>query len=176
MPKAETANPGHTALSPLRALVVLGGVILALAGYMALGALLHVGPLFVGVLMLFYWYSIKGGETDALPGAVVGALGGVANAMLFALPGVSLGVAALIGLAALALALYALLTGFCPLVFNSAYMLVITVTTIPAVLAKSDVFGMVEAIALATIYFGAITAGVRWATRRRAGLTATPRS
>ena len=169
MPEAAPANLDHPALSPLKALVVLVGIIVALGGYIAVGALLHVGPLFIGVLMMFYWYSIKGGATDALQGAVIGALGGVANAMLFSLPGVPLGVATLIGLAVLALALYALLTRCWPLVFNYAYMLVITVATIPAVLAKSDALGMVEAVALATVYFGAITAGVRWAARRRAG-------
>ncbi len=167
MPEAEPAHAGHAALPPLKALLVLIGVVLALAGYLALGALVHVGPLFIGVLMLFYWYSIKGGAVEALPGAVVGSLGGAANAMLFSLPGAPPGVSTLIGLVAIVVALYALLAGFFPLVFNSAYMLIVTAATIPAVLARPDPLGMVEAIALATVYFGAITAAVRWANTGR---------
>ncbi len=167
MPEAEPDHASHPALPPATALLVLIGVVLALAAYPALGALVHVGPLFVGLLMLFYWYSMKGGAVEALPGGVVGSLGGAVNAMLFSLPGVTPGVAALIGLVALIVALYALLAGFLPLVFNSAYMLIVTAATIPAVLARPDPVGMVAAVGLATGYFGAITVGVRWIRARR---------
>ena len=159
---APLAPAHHPALTPGTALRVLAGIVLALAGYLGTAAVLHIGAPVFGVLVVFYWFSIKRGDMAALPGAATGALGGVVNTMLFALPGVPPEVAALVAIAVLAAALYALLVGFWPMLFNSAYMLVVTVATIPAVLARLDPAGMVAAIALSAAYFG----GLAWVVRR----------
>lgn len=169
-PVAPPPAPEH--LPPLKALVVLLGFAVAVAGYLALAHTLGLLSTFAGMLLVFYLFACKSGEFRALPSALLGGLGGILTGALFVLPGIEPGLSALLGLAAVLVALYFMLTGFIPQVFNQAYMLLVTVATIPALMAPPQHVGMALAITLSAAYFGAILGGLKllgnWKARRDA--------
>ena len=161
-----TDAPGHDdaaekagrILRPLPALGVLVLLIAALAGYVAAGSALGLKSLFPGTLLLFYWAAVKHFEMRELPAATLGALGGVLNASLFVIliPVMGQGIAALCALLLLAVALYCLLVGWLPHIFNNAYMLLITVASIPEILGTGRFAGMALAVLFGAAYFGGL--------------------
>ena len=151
----------HAPLKPVHALLVLFGIIVLLAGYLTISHLLGIVPTYAGILLLFYWFAVKGGAPGELAAAFVGALGGIGNAALLVVPGVDPGLSALLGLLALIVALYCLLAGFVPLLFNQAYMLLVTVAAIPLILTEGRFVGMAASVILSAVYFG----GLVWLLR-----------
>ena len=157
MPLIEESAPADAAkLSPSKAAVVIVGLVVVVAGYLILGNLFGIAPVYAGILLVYFTFAIGRGEPGALPGAILGSLGGIVNAALFAIPSIDPGISALIGLIVVLIALFCLLTGWLPLIFNQAYMLLLTVGTIPAILAQKQFAGMAAAVLLAAVYFGAL--------------------
>lgn len=153
--------PHATPLRPVQAFGILTIIVVALVGYLIIGHLLKVEPVFAGILPIFYWFAVKGGAPEAGLSAFVGALGGVANAALFTVPGIDARIMALAGLVVVFTALYFSIINFVPLLFNQSYMLMATVATIPAILVQGQFVGMVGAVALSAVYFG----GMIWLLR-----------
>ena len=159
-------------LTPATAGVVLVILVVALAAYVSLAYALGVAALFGGSLVLFYWAGVEHLKLKALPSVVIGALGGIFNGSLFALLPPIMGEAggALMALIVLLGAIYFLLLGWIPLVFNQAYMLLLTVVLIPSVLTQ----GQFVEMAVAVLYGGAFWGGVvllgswinNWRTQR----------
>ncbi len=145
-------------LPPLRALGVLAIVVTAIVVYEVLAALLHVTPVFPGLLLLFYWAAVKHLALPELPWATLGALGGVFNAALFVILAPLLGQSGgvLVALLVVIAAFYVLLVGWLPQVFNNAYMLMLTVAGIPEVLGTGRFLGMAWSILLGAAMFGAL--------------------
>lgn len=172
-PTAPIAAPEH--LPPLKAFFVLLGLIVVVAGFLVLAHALGLLSVFAGMLLVFYWFACKSGELRALPSALLGGLGGILNGALFVLPGIEPGLSALLGLIVVLVALYLMLIGVIPLIFNQAYMLLVTVSTIPALMAPPQHIGMALAITLSALYFGAIIGALKllgeWKTRRDAKVT-----
>ena len=109
----EDDRPEPATIPPVRALFVLMGLAVALAGYLLLAHLLGIGSAFAGILIVFYLFAIEGGARRALPKAFLGALGGLANGALFAVwPGVAPDLTAVAGLLVVLGAVYCLLIGF----------------------------------------------------------------
>ncbi len=154
--ESASASPANGSLPPLKAVGVLTGLVVAIVGYLALAHSVGILATFAGMLFLFYWFACKAGAMDALPGALLGGLAGVLNGALFVLPGLDAGMSTLLGLIVLIVAIYFLLVGWAPLIVNQAYMLMVTVSTIPAIGAPPQHVGMAVAMTLAAIYFGAI--------------------
>jgi hypothetical protein len=168
---------GHANLPPLRALFVLLGLVVVIAGYLVLAHLLGIHSPFAGLFLVFYLFAVEGGAVRAFPKALIGALGGLANGALFALPGLDAGLAGLAALAGLIVALvavYCLLIGFAPILFNQAYMLVLTVVCIPAVALEADFTGMLAALVLSGLYFGSIVWGLHTISNRKASASPPP--
>lgn len=154
------------------AAVVTGGVVLLIAGFIALGFALGLTPLYAGFLLLWYWGSVDMVEGRALAPLLVGACGGTATAWLLqygAVHGGLAGVAPVLGL--IVAAIYCQLRGWLPLMINRPYMLYLTVMAAPLLQAGESFAHVMAAIALATLYFGGIvTAGRIVMTRRSAAL------
>jgi hypothetical protein len=154
------------------AAVVTGGVVLLIAGFIALGFALGLTPLYAGFLLLWYWGSVDMVEGKALAPLLVGACGGTATAWLLqygAVHGGLAGVAPVLGL--IVAAIYAQLRGWLPLLINRPYMLYLTVMAAPLLQAGESFAHVMAATALATLYFGGIvTAGRLVMTRRSAVL------
>ena len=161
--EAEEARIGHAAaqdrapLPPLMALAVLAGLVAFIIIYEVLATFLHIAPTFPAFLMLFYWAAVKHLAIRELPGAALGSLGGVLNAALFAILPPVLGPAGiLVALLIVLVALYLLLVGWAPMVFNNAYMLLLTAAGIPEVLSAGRFVGMALSVLLGAAIFGAV--------------------
>ena len=170
--QSHPAGQGSPALSPLRALLVLVGLVALLAGYIALCIALHLAAAFAGSLFLFFWLGVEKGAPAALAPTLVGAVGGIVNAGLLhpdiaTAFGLDPGVSALSGLALLVIAVYILLIHKITVLFNQSYMLFVTVAGIPIVSGVPAFESMLQCLFLAAVYFGLIFWILRRIGRRR---------
>lgn len=157
---ASAAAPAQLPLG--QALIVTIGVIVAVAGFVALGAVLHVVPLYAGFLLLWVWSALHALSLKALPAALVGALTGAA--LSFALQtGTAMASLGWIGPALIVLALllmigavFLVVAGRAALFCNQSTMLFITVLNAPLLQAGEDFRGVTLAIALGAAWFGAV--------------------
>ena len=151
---AQTGAP----LAPLPALAVLAAVVAAIVVYEVIAAVLHITPVFPGLLVLFYWAAVKHLAIRELPATILGALGGVLNAALFVILSKLMGPTGgiLVALLVVIVAFYILLVGWAPLVFNNAYMLLLTVAGVPEVLGTGRFVGMGLSVLLGAAVFGAV--------------------
>lgn len=162
------ADPAPRQLSPLSALVILILLVPLLGCYIGLTLLFKNQAVWAGYLFLFYWGGVRHMAQAAFAPALVGSLGGTVLAWaLHAGPlyAQAAGAAALIGLA---LAIYCQMCGWLPLLLNVAFMMMLTVGTIPAVAALDLFPHMLGAILIAASYFGALMLALNWVQRTRA--------
>lgn len=141
---------GHAAIVTL-------GVIVVVAGFVALGAWLHVAPLYAGFLLLWAWSALHELSLKALPGALIGALTGAGMSYLLQ-TGTVTGNPALIALA-LALmigAVFLVVAGRAALVCNQSTMLFITVFNAPVIQAGEDFRQVIVAVVLGALWFAAV--------------------
>jgi hypothetical protein len=165
-PSNPTSDIGQP-LPPGRAFLVLLAVVALLAGYVALAYLLQIAAIFAGSLFLFFWVGVEKAAPAAFMATLVGAIGGVANGILLhasvaAVFGVNPGVAALVGVGLLFLAVYMVLIHKGQILFNQSYMLFVTVAAIPMLSNRQIFVSMIEGIFLSAAYFGVIF----WILRR----------
>jgi hypothetical protein len=156
-----TAIPGTPPVQPLlTALVVTAIAVALIAGFVVIGAVLHVVPVYAGFLLLWYWTSVTHSDLRALAPAVLGGLTGAALSYLLqtgtALANVPLIVAAL-GL--MVLALFLVIAGRLPLLCNNATMLYVTVFNAPALQKAEDFRQVIVATVLGLLWFG-VTIGL----------------
>lgn len=140
-----------------QAAIVTLGVILVVAGFVALGAWLHVTPLYAGFLLLWAWSALHELSLKALPGALIGALTGAGMSFLLQ-TGTATGSPALIALA-LALmigAVFLVVAGRAALVCNQSTMLFITVFNAPVIQAGEDFRQVLLAVVLGALWFAAV--------------------
>lgn len=152
-----SADEGAPTMSAGTALVVTGAVVLLIAGFIALGLLFGLTPLYAGFLLLWYWSSVDEIAAKALAPLMIGAIGGTALAWLLQYAAVRAGLAgALPVLGLIVLAIYAQLRGWLPLLINRAFMLYLTVMAAPLLQAGESFGSVMIAIVAATAYFGGI--------------------
>lgn len=151
----------------MAALVTLG-LIVVIAGFVAIGIAAGIAPLYAGFLILWYFGSVDNLETKSLPALFVGALAGLGTSWLIQYGAGHWGpTGALPGLIIIIIAIFFQLAGWLPLVINRAYMLYVTVLG-AATLQLHEDFGQVAiAIVAGTVYFGGIVfLGKRIAAKR----------
>lgn len=166
-----TASDGQApaaALHPVKGLGVLLGVIVAVAALVAIGMALELSALYGGFLFVLYWTGFCHADVSKFVPAVVGSLGGLLLA--YALKAVPLMLGGPVGMAlALALvllAIYAIIMGWVPVLVNNAFMLFLTVGTIPALQQDVTLSQMARAVVVAAIYVGVLVfAGKKLAAR-----------
>jgi len=152
---AGAATPTQLPLG--QALIITIGVIVAVAGFIAVGAALHVVPLYAGFLLLWVWSALHGLALKALPAALAGALTGAA--LSFTLQtGAAMASPALITLALLLMvgAVFLVVAGRAALLCNQSTMLFITVLNAPLLQAGEDFRAVTLAIVLGAMWFGAV--------------------
>jgi hypothetical protein len=162
-PRAVEDSPS-TAPAPTlaQALLVLVAVVIAIAGYLALSAVLGIRETYIGFIFVFYWLSIEQGKVQRLPAIILGACFGLAAAWLlqYALHSVHVAVLMPLFLALVALSIVCLVLGRLPTVFNTPAMLVLTVFTIPHIQQAASFPWLFGALAFAVVYFGVFVGGL----------------
>jgi hypothetical protein len=146
-----------------QAAIVTLGVIVVIAGFVALGAWLHVTPLYAGFLLLWAWSALHQLSMKALPGALIGALTGAGMSFLLqtgaATGNMTLVIAALLLMIA---AVFLVVAGRAALVCNQSTMLFITVLNAPVIQKGEDFRLVIMAITLGALWFGVVA----WAISR----------
>ncbi|QZP09157.1 hypothetical protein [Caenibius sp. WL] len=148
-------------LTPLKGLFVLAGVVGVVAVLVGIGILLQLPALYAGFLFALYWTGLFHAEADKFLPSLIGSLGGLALAYaLTALPA-SLGETAGVAIAALLvlLAIYAIIMKWLPVLINYAFMLFLTVGSIPALHNDTTLWAMACAVIVAAAYTGALVFG-----------------
>ncbi|WP_054123733.1 hypothetical protein [Novosphingobium sp. AAP93] len=154
-PSASAGAPPQLPLG--QAAIVTLGVIVVIAGFVALGAWLHVTPLYAGFLLLWAWSALHQLSMRALPGALIGALTGAGMSFLLQ-TGAATGNTALV-IAALLLmvgAVFLVVAGRATLVCNQSTMLFITVLNAPVIQKGEDFRQVIVAITLGALWFGVV--------------------
>ncbi|MGC6328550.1 hypothetical protein [Rhizorhabdus sp. FW153] len=166
-----TAAPG---LTPAKGLIVLLGVVVGVATYLAIGGALGITPLYAGFAFSLNFGGLKHSDPKEFPAALVGSLGGIGMAAALHLLPEQFGTAGMVvALIGILLAIYALLMGWVPILVNYAFMLMLTIATIPAVKAEAAFLGMAGSVLLAAALLGALLlAGSRAARKAQATASA----
>lgn len=154
-PSASAGAPPQLPLG--QAAIVTLGVIVVVAGFIALGAWLRVTPLYVGFLLLWAWSALHQLSLKALPGALIGALAGASMSFLLQ-TGTATGNMALVTLALLLMiaAVFLVVAGRAALVCNQSTMLFITVLNAPVIQKGEDFRQVIVAITLGALWFGVV--------------------
>ncbi|HEX7853532.1 MAG TPA: hypothetical protein VF503_07530 [Sphingobium sp.] len=146
---------------------MLVAIIVAVAIYATLCSAVSVALIHGGFLFLFYWAGMRAAARAELVPSLIGALGGTGLAWLvIVLPGqMGAGGYAIIGVAVLA-AIFMMIRGHCPLLINNAFMLYLTVFTIPGAVAPGHYPQVVASVLIAGgLSFIAMAVGQKLAAR-----------
>lgn len=155
------------------ALIVTVGIVALIAGFITLGFLLGLVPVYAGLLLLWYWGSVDMIESKALAPLVVGALGGTALAWLLQYGAVQGELAVVVAaLILIVVAIYFQLRGWLPLLINRPFMLYLTVMCAPLLQAGESFPQAMIAIGAATLYFGGVVLAGRAVMARRGAVGA----
>lgn len=140
-----------------QAAIITLGVIVVIAGFVAIGAWLHVTPLYAGFLLLWAWSALHELSLKALPGALIGALVGASLSFMLQ-TGAMMHSPQLIVLALLLMivAVFLVVAGRAALFCNQSTMLFITVLNAPVIQAGEDFRQVIVAIAMGAVWFGAV--------------------
>jgi hypothetical protein len=148
--RSEQAKP----LSPAMGFGVLLGVMVVIAGFVALTAALGVRDSWAGFLFLLCWSMIEKGSIENFRKVLVGAVLGTAVGAMPTLLGPGLG---MVGLLVGALGLtYAIIMHWLPSAVNTTTMVFLSVGTIPYVSANFDPLGVYSAIGMGALCFGGL--------------------
>jgi hypothetical protein len=165
-PDATSATQPAMPLGTAAAVTI--GIIVIIAGYIALGTALGLVPLYAGFLLLWYFGAIDLLEPGALPALAIGALCGTGTAFLLQQGLALYGPAGTLPvLALIVLALFCQLVGWLPIAINRAYMLYLTIMAAPLIQTHESFVPVFAAIVLATVYFGGLVLIVRRVTAAR---------
>lgn len=140
-----------------QAAIITLGVVVVIAGFVALGAWLHVAPLYAGFLLLWAWSALHELSLKALPGALIGALTGASLSFMLQ-TGAAMGSVQLIVLALLLMivAVFLVVAGRAALFCNQSTMLFITVFNAPVIQAGENFRQVMVATVLGAVWFGLV--------------------
>lgn len=149
--------PAAPAMSVGKAALITVAVVLVVAGFLVIGGVLGLVPLYAGFLLLWYFASIDLAEMGALPALAIGAAAGALTAWLLQAGVATWGATgALPALGVIIAAIFCQVMGWLPMVINRAYMLYVTVLAAPLLQAGERFDRVLIVIAAATLYFGGI--------------------
>tara|TARA_R110000772_G_scaffold46915_1_gene107137 strand:- start:11632 stop:12165 length:534 start_codon:yes stop_codon:yes gene_type:complete len=157
--QTETTN----LMTPVKGLLVLLGIIIVVAAFIALNTALGIHEFWAGFLFLLYWAGIEHFAWDKLAACVAGAIVGLLMACLvFALPRWLGDAGGLVVLALILVLIYCQVMGWLPVAINLTTMLFLTAGTIPAVQESVNFADAFISLGLAFIYFiGLVWVGMR---------------
>jgi hypothetical protein len=148
--------PGTPPVRPwMTALVMTIVGVLLIAGFVVIGAVLHIVPVYAGLLLLWYWTSVAHSDLRALAPAVVGGLVGAGLSYMLQTGAAMGSVPVIVGaLVLMTVVLFVVIAGRLPLVCNASTMLYITVFNAPALQKAEDFRQVIIATVLGLIWFG----------------------
>ena len=160
--------PGKTRPTIGHALVLLVAVSVAVAGFILIGHVLRIEPVYAGLLFFTYWITIDDGEYRAMPAAVAGALGGTGTAWLLQLCALrGSGVGLILVLLLILFAIFMQILERAPIVFNRIFVIFLTVTAAPLLQKGEDFRVVFLSILLAVVWFGLFVFGAKKAIALR---------
>jgi len=148
--------PGTPPVRPWMTALVMTTVGVALiAGFIVIGLVMHIVPLYAGFLLLWYWTSVAHSDVRALAPTVIGGLVGAGLSYMLQ-TGAAMGSVAVIvvALALMVVVLFVVIAGRLPLVCNASTMLYITVFNAPALQKVEDFRQVIVATVLGLVWFG----------------------
>jgi hypothetical protein len=153
---------------PLAGVGVAAAVVIAIAGWLAVGgSLLSEASLFGGLLMLWYWANIEQLALRRLPSAIFGALVGIGLAWGMFYGATHYGPSGLaIGLLLLIAAIYIDILKVLPMFVNAATMLYSIIAAAPLVQLKVNWIELCLATIGGGLFFGAFVGAVGWLGRK----------
>lgn len=155
-----SGDQGAAPMTPLKGLLVLLAVIVVIGAFVSLCISLGIDQFWAAFIFLLSWASVEHAALDKLLPCAVGALGGLALAwshqLLPGWLGESQGMLVFFGL--ILIAVYLIIMSWLPVLINFAFMLFLTVGTVPAVQQTADTTfpGAFKALALGIVFFGAL--------------------
>lgn len=160
----------HTPPAPSvgTAAAVTIGLVIAIAGFIALGTALGLEPLYGGFTLLWYHATVDKLDMRIAPPAVTGALAGSGTA--WALQAATVAgdtTMALVVLGVIVAALFVQVLQRLTLVINGSFMLFLTVGCAPLLQKGEDFREVIAAILLGGAYFGTILGCIVWITARK---------
>jgi hypothetical protein len=156
-----------------QAAVVTLGLVILLAGFIVIGSLLGLAPLYAGFLLLWFFGSVDALDLAALPALAAGAVAGTGTAWLLQAWGPAYdGAVALAVLMLIIVAVFLNLMGRLPLLLNRAYFLYLTIMAAPVLQLQERFAQVVLTIVAATVYFGGIVLIGKKLGERRAATAA----
>lgn len=160
-------------MTPVKGLLVLLGIIVVVAGFIALNIALGVHEFWAGFLFLLYWAGIEHVAWDKLIPCVVGAVVGLTMAwLLFALPGWFGETGGYVFLGLILVLVYCQVMGWLSVAINLTTMLYLTAGTIPAVQEGVKFDQAFISLSLAFAYFiGLVWVGMKLMARRTAAVS-----
>ena len=160
---------GEARVPPLKALRILGAVIVVVAGFIALLNLLGNHEAWAGFLFLLHWTMADGAKPEALPRSIAGSLVGLgAASLLVVLPPLLGASGSLLALAVILALIYAQIRAQATVAVNMATMLFLTVGTIPHLQANAQLVQILLSLLLGVAYFGGLALAAGWVAKRRA--------
>jgi len=151
-----SAPPGTPPVRPWMTALVMTAIGVALiAGFIVIGMVTHIVPLYAGLLLLWYWTSVAHSDVCALAPAVIGGLVGAGLSYMLQ-SGAAMGSVAVIvaALGLMIVVLFVVIAGRLPLICNASTMLYITVFNAPALQKAEDFRQVIVATVLGLIWFG----------------------
>jgi hypothetical protein len=144
-------------MSVSNGLILVAVVIVAIVGFVALGYALALSPLYAGFLLLWYWATVDKLDFKAAPATIAGTIGGAATAWALQLATQAESTTGIVVILALiVVALFMQVMNYLPFLFNSAFMLFLTVACAPLIQGGERFEQVAAVILLSAVYFGAL--------------------
>lgn len=157
-----------TVLAPGKAAVALLLMVLIFGVYIAGALALGFSASYAGFVFLTYWAGFRNTENSEFVPGLVGSLGALATCWLLQILPENMGAAGYAPPMALILfAIFCLMCGWLPILFNMGFMLMLTVGSIAPLSATHPFFDMAACTVLGAAYFGGIKLAVQGYSRRR---------
>lgn len=167
---AQASGAAQPPLTPGKGLLALLAIIVLVALYLWLAHAVGVSEVWPGMLFVLYWAALEHVQMDRLVPSAVGALCGLGLAFAMQPLPQWLGDAGwAVFLALILVAVYCHVMKWLTTVVNLAFMLYLTVGTIPAVQQHADHANAFAGLLFGIVFMVVLVGGGKWVVARRAG-------
>lgn len=153
--QSEISTGDSPTITPLRGLLVLVGVVLVVACFIAICHLLGVSEFWSGFLFVMYWGMVEKVDPKRLPHVVLGGVAGILLGYSSVLLAEYLGaIGGYLFFPIILTVIYCQIMGWLPAVVNMMTMIFLTVCTIPVILENTSLIASLQGFFLGVVFFG----------------------